>query len=270
MFSYNIIMMAGNKCDSCPKISGTKIVNGLPASPGEKAEFNYFCSIASKYSTIPFCGGVYLKDKYVLTAAHCLHTIKNNPRSIKIQFNKKTLNDNGLVFGVAKITIHPKYNPKNSDYDFAILTLKGNPSKKGIKKNLRLGKKKFYKKSIPYTIVGYGDTSFGGQPAAVLQIATINFVDISETNSTKNDIKSSMFLAGGLNAQGEIIDSCQGDSGGPLFCKHNGQTFVLGLTSWGVDCALPRYPGVYAKVSTAKPWINSIISKKKINIRVTN
>jgi secreted trypsin-like serine protease len=256
-------MISSNKCNSCPKISGIKIVNGLPATPSEKAEFNYFCSIASKYSTTPFCGAVYLKHKYVLTAAHCLYTIKNNPRSIKIQFNKKTLYDNGLVFRVAKINIHPKYNPNNSDYDFAILTLKGNPSKKGIKNNLRLGKKKFYKKSIPYTILGYGDTSFEGEPSTVLQIATINFVDISETNYTKNDIKPSMFLAGGLNAEGNIIDTCQGDSGGPLFCKHNGQTFVLGLTSWGVDCALPGYPGVYAKVSTAKPWINSIISKKK-------
>ena len=70
-----------------------------------------------------------------------------------------------------------------------------------------------------------------------------------------------MFLAGGLNASGKIIDTCQGDSGGPLFCKIDKQTFVLGITSWGVGCGLSNYPGVYAKVSVATPWIKSIISK---------
>jgi len=253
--------MSSNKCETCPKISGLKIVNGLPASPSEKAEFNYFCSIASKNSTIPFCGAVYLKENYVLTAAHCLYRIKNLPNTIKIQFNKKNLADNGLVFGVTEINIHPNYNAKTSNFDFAILTLDNNPSNFGIKNNLLLGKEEFYKKGIPYTILGYGATSYQGQQSPVLQIATINFVDISETKYTKNDIKPSMFLAGGLNSSGKIIDTCQGDSGGPLFCKINNQTFVLGITSWGTGCALPGYPGVYAKVSVATPWIQSIITK---------
>ena len=256
--------MSAKTCETCPKISGLKIVNGLPASPSEKAEFNYFCSIASKNSTIPFCGAVYLKDNFVLTAAHCLYRIKNLPNTIKIQFNKKNLADNGLVFGVTKIIIHPNYNAKTSNFDFAILTLDSNPSNFGIKNNLILGKEEFYKKGIPYTILGYGATSFQGQASPVLQTATINFVDTSETKYTKNDIKPSMFLAGGLNSSGKIIDTCQGDSGGPLFCKIDKQTFVLGLTSWGVGCGLPGYPGVYAKVSVVAPWINSIISKTNV------
>lgn len=253
--------MSDKTCETCPKISGMKIVNGIPATPSEKAEFNYFCNIASKNSSVPFCGGVYLKDNYVLTAAHCLYRIKNLPNTIKIQFNKKNLTDNGLVFGVTKIIIHPKYNATNNDFDFAILMLDNKPSNFGIKNNLKFGKEEFYKKGIPYTILGYGATSFQGQASKVLQIANINFVDVSETNYTKNDIKSSMFLAGGVNSSGKIIDSCQGDSGGPLFCKIDKQTFVLGLTSWGVGCGLPNYPGVYSKVSIATTWIQSIISK---------
>lgn len=257
--------MSGNKCETCPKMSGIKIVNGLPASPSEKAEFNYFCSIASKNSSIPFCGAVYLKDNFVLTAAHCVNSIKNSPKIIKIQFNKKKLTDNGLVFGVTKINIHPKYNAKKNEFDFAILTLDNNPSNFGIKNNLILGKEEFYKKGIPYTILGYGATSYQGEASAVLQIATIGFITINETNYTKNEITSSMFLAGGLNSEGKIIDTCQGDSGGPLFCKIDNQTFVLGLTSWGNGCSLPNYPGVYAKVSVAAPWINSIIISKTKN-----
>lgn len=51
-------------------------------------------------------------------------------------------------------------------------------------------------------------------------------------------------------------DACQGDSGGPL--TDNGT--VVGLVSWGVDCALAGYPGVYAHIgdSTARSWIQSV------------
>lgn len=47
-------------------------------------------------------------------------------------------------------------------------------------------------------------------------------------------------------------DSCQGDSGGPLIAAdtvhNNGAATLVGVVSWGRGCALPQYPGLYAKV----------------------
>jgi len=48
-------------------------------------------------------------------------------------------------------------------------------------------------------------------------------------------------------------DSCQGDSGGPLIC--NGQ--LCGIVSFGENCALPDFPGVYTKVSAYSDWIKT-------------
>ena len=42
------------------------------------------------------------------------------------------------------------------------------------------------------------------------------------------------------------INSCQGDSGGPLICKGGEH---CGIVSWGLGCALARYPGVYAETA---------------------
>ena len=52
-------------------------------------------------------------------------------------------------------------------------------------------------------------------------------------------------------------DTCQGDSGGPLFAKSSLNKYVLaGITSFGILCALPNYPGVYTRVSYYLDWID--------------
>merc|ERR1712154_331639 len=44
-------------------------------------------------------------------------------------------------------------------------------------------------------------------------------------------------------------DTCNGDSGGPLLADNIGQRWsVLGITSFGVECGRPDFPGVYTRV----------------------
>lgn len=53
-------------------------------------------------------------------------------------------------------------------------------------------------------------------------------------------------------------DACQGDSGGPLLCHDpddRERYYVAGIVSWGVKCAHPKLPGVYANVPKYIPWI---------------
>jgi len=80
-------------------------------------------------------------------------------------------------------------------------------------------------------------------------------------NPITDPITSNMLCAGYSNGG---KDSCQGDSGGPIIQRVN-QTdgssthHLVGVVSWGIGCARPGYPGVYARVSEAKDWIQNTI-----------
>lgn len=60
------------------------------------------------------------------------------------------------------------------------------------------------------------------------------------------------------------INLLKGDSGGPLLCQDENDKerwFVGGIVSWGIKCAHPRLPGVYAYVPKYVPWILEEMSK---------
>jgi len=65
-------------------------------------------------------------------------------------------------------------------------------------------------------------------------------------------------------------DSCQGDSGGPIYQTLSLPTsdadgplatvpVVVGVTNWGIGCALRGVPSVYTRVSTYAEWVDNIV-----------
>lgn len=104
------------------------------------------------------------------------------------------------------------------------------------------------------TVAGWGNLEFNNANRPdILQKVSVPTVTDEECRLAygPTDMFDS-FICAGVPEGG--LDSCNGDSGGPLFTT--GETRqLIGIVSWGKDCALPGYYGVYTEVSYFSDWI---------------
>ena len=103
-----------------------------------------------------------------------------------------------------------------------------------------------------FQISGYPDKLQYVRVPVVKNADCERYLDIIEE---LDEITDAMICAGYPVEGGK--DSCGGDSGGPLVCNNNGKAIIAGVVSWGNGCALPDYPGVYARTTHVLNWIKA-------------
>lgn len=105
------------------------------------------------------------------------------------------------------------------------------------------------------TLFIYSQEGGNGGTPSILQKVTIPIVNQTVCAESyvplSYSVTDMMICAGNLEQGGK--DACQGDSGGPLVA-HN---VLVGITSWGLGCARPEYPGVWTRVPALANWIKN-------------
>lgn len=256
---------------------------GGSAAPLERAEFTAFLMYFYGES-MRTCGGTFIAEDVVLTAAHCsvddfdldeqntkvvapvdpsLVLVARRPASLAAL-------EASDVVQVASVYVHPDYDSTTQDNDVAVWKL-AQPSPGPVlpiapaKLTARLDRI-----GATGTAFGYGVTNTEtGETSDTLQRVRVPFVDhdvcqsayYEATGAAREHFLPEAIITDNMLCAGrEGKDTCQGDSGGPLTLKRAGQTYLVGITSWGSGCGQAGLPGVYAKASHYAPWVSDCLS----------
>ena len=296
--------------------SGGRIVGGEPAKPGsapwqveilsspkyDEADRAYDATLAdgdeckiylaqrASHELAHKCGGAYIGDGWVATAAHCVDNIPGfdgregnvlTDRRMRLGTQNLTVGDG--LFDIDALVIHGGYTKATKLDDIALARLVVDPRIAAFEKGGRLA-------AVPLMGAGARDfdpgealrvTGWGwmGQRnegdkvtrldsarklqrnPADLQQLTLNYLPDGQCAKEYGEFYGPGALcAGTLAADGSMEagkDSCQGDSGGPLTREEDGgKRSLVGVVSGGKGCGAGK-PAVYTRVSHYADWITA-------------
>jgi secreted trypsin-like serine protease len=216
-----------------------------------------------------FCGGSLITPTIVITAAHCVFDTdpddgsQLDPNDVDVILGRTTLTGtDGVEHDVGATAYQSNYNPNTLQNDVGYLVLATSSAQTPIQ-IASSNEAALWDPGSLEQVTGWGTTSWpGGTRSDTLQSATVPIVADSTCGSPTvygTDFDPATMVCAGEMAGG--VDTCQGDSGGPMQAPVGDGTYrLVGITSWGIGCALPNYPGVYTRV--AGPALSSAIASK--------
>ncbi|XP_042144918.1 plasma kallikrein-like [Ixodes scapularis] len=162
-----------------------------------------------------------------------------------------------------EIELHPDWNPKTINYDYALVKLETPLDFGGADSDVMpicLPTKDQQFPNLTCVGSGWGSLVQNGPDSTILQKVDLPTVphDICKQNyANSNPVIEETMICAGYEEGGKSM--CNGDSGGPLMCPRDDGLYVLaGTVSWTVVCAAKYQPSVFARTSTQLDWIESI------------
>ncbi|XP_064609068.1 trypsin-1-like [Liolophura sinensis] len=243
-----------------PKFS--RIVGGHVAVPGSWPWLVMLNEVGEQA-----CGGALIHPYWVVTASHCFdenisrHASRWDAYVGKFHMSRRDSTEQKVR--VRQILMHPSYDIDTTENDIALLLLE-HPVQYNTHVSpicLPDGSKNRLRRGDVCVVAGWGETH-GSSDGSVLNQVRLPLLGDDTCRRSDwygSDYLPQTMLCFGYEHGGH--DTCQGDSGGPLMCKIDGSYHMMGVTSWGVDCARPKQPGVYTDASLYTNWIKETMAR---------
>jgi secreted trypsin-like serine protease len=217
-----------------------------------------------------FCGGSIINETWIITAAHCVVDIADQPSQVSVFAGSADLEQptGTYEYPARRILIHELY--AGDFHDIALIELDTPISlvpgqSEAIDLPYSLDSAVWPAQKTNVFVSGWGEQTgyeVGDYPS-ILRGANLTVL------AGPTDIKCGAYKSSEWNPYYEICvgspstprDTCQGDSGGPYVIQANANGFggaeptLAGITSWGEGCANPKYPGFATRVTSYIDWI---------------
>jgi len=263
-------------------------IQGFTESESQFGEWPHMCAVLHEkpveqeagYSGEPEtvnlyqCGGSLIAPGVLMTAAHCVDKFRQNPTELKIRCGEWDTQHQTEPYPhqdrkVSNIDIHPEFDGRNLQNDFAVLFVSEEfILDQHLDTACLPGPNEVFDGTTCFA-TGWGKDQFGaaGQYQVVLKEIDLPVVNQGECQDKlrstrlgqKFKLHDSFLCAGGINGK----DTCKGDGGSPLVCPstEDPNTYIqAGIVAWGIGCGEDGTPGVYADVSKAACWIDSAVT----------
>ncbi|ALC48331.1 Ser7 [Drosophila busckii] len=234
------------------------------------------------------CGATFIAQRWLLTAAHCVHehflgadrlltgarlgewNQSSDPDCITLWNGKRECAPPHIQAQIERALMHPEFELGNLTHDIALLRLKQAvdwrqlqhvepvclPPVRGSAADQLAGS--------AVDVSGWG-LNENSTSSVIKQKAMLYVLPQSKCRSDYEQ-QGYALTEGQLCASGGInVDSCSGDSGGPLTVEaytpqRDRFVYLAGIVSYGKKrCGRTDFPGVYTRVSSYMDWIEQTI-----------
>ena len=250
-------------CSKRSTVFLSKIIGGEPAD--QPQAWGWIASL--RRNGLHACGASLISPWFVITAAHCVQDIESLS-SLTLHFGIMDLSNQGQIRNVTKMFVHPSFDRTLFINDLALLRLhrplpviNANVSSICLPKVSDIDQTTTEYPPAGENLIGIGWGTTDGDvrmPSPILRQVTVQAIGRTQTacvNSINDDVFQ--FCAG--TADGSK-DTCYGDSGGPLMMFQRGRWILAGVTSYGSNCGVFGFAGVYTRVANYQSYIRAIIN----------
>ncbi|CAB1330181.1 unnamed protein product [Coregonus sp. 'balchen'] len=219
---------------------GSRVVGGRNAPLGA-----WPWQVSVQVRSWHLCGGTILNRLWVLTAAHCFTVVPpHRMSSLRVVSGLNVLTEPGRYSQrryVVEVRAHEKFDHPSYSNDIALLRLSSPLEYTDFVQPVCTVEDEMEEFNL-----NLNQCFISGKPMDTLQEAEVELIEQNICNR---------------------IDWYNGyiknDSGGPLQCFSEDQEkfYIVGVTSFGDACGLPKRPGVYARASKYSAWLKTTQSR---------
>ncbi|XP_046476313.1 trypsin-like isoform X1 [Neodiprion pinetum] len=241
------------------RIPPPRVIGRVQATVGQ---FPHQVSLRRSKTGVHFCGGSIIDEEWIVTAAHCMYSNGKliAASTIKVYAGDLLLNEpssRSQTRAVRRVVVHQDFDVNTLRNDIALLKLRSKLTLDDEAVAAKALRNETVADGTPCQVSGWGVTKYKNTALSnellYIDIPVVDRTLCRELMANFSDIPQVMICAGYIEGG---FDSCQGDSGGGMICDD----MLTGVVSWGKECGLANFPGIYTNVYVFSDWIVETIA----------